>query len=59
LPDLPYAELGLPQYETERLLAAHLAGYRVEVERGVMLTGLTQSGNAVRSRHFTAAMRSM
>jgi 2-polyprenyl-6-methoxyphenol hydroxylase-like FAD-dependent oxidoreductase len=31
LPDLPYAELGLPQYKTERLLAAHLAGYRVEV----------------------------
>ncbi len=47
LPDLPYAELGLPQYETERLLAAHLAGYRVEVERGVTLTGLTQSDNAV------------
>jgi 2-polyprenyl-6-methoxyphenol hydroxylase-like FAD-dependent oxidoreductase len=44
---LPYAELGLPQYETERLLAAHLAGYRVEVERGVTLTGLTQSDNAV------------
>jgi 2-polyprenyl-6-methoxyphenol hydroxylase-like FAD-dependent oxidoreductase len=47
LPDLPYAELGLPQYKTERLLAAHLAGYRVEVERGVTLTGLTQSDNAV------------
>lgn len=47
LPELPYAELGLPQYETERLLVAHLAGYGIEVERGVTLVGLTQNDREV------------
>src|SRR5690349_15437843 len=35
LPDLPYAELGLPQYDTERLLVRHLGRFGVAVERGV------------------------
>ncbi len=38
--DLPYGELGLPQYETERLLEVHLARFGVTVERGVSLVGL-------------------
>ena len=45
--DLPYAELGLPQYETERLLTRHLNQYGLEVERGVTLTSLAQNANQV------------
>src|SRR5580692_5945967 len=33
--ELPYGRLGLPQNETERILAHHLSGFGVEVERGV------------------------
>jgi 2-polyprenyl-6-methoxyphenol hydroxylase-like FAD-dependent oxidoreductase len=44
----PFA-LGLPQAETERLLSEHLAGSGVKVERGVELTGLTQTSEAVRA----------
>ncbi|KQV68109.1 FAD-dependent monooxygenase [Rhizobium sp. Root1220] len=47
LSDLPYAELGLPQYETERLLADHLGDYGIRVERGVALSGLTQEEEEV------------
>lgn len=50
LQDLPYAELGLPQYETERVLADHLAGYGIQVERGVGLTGLAQGDGGVVTR---------
>jgi 2-polyprenyl-6-methoxyphenol hydroxylase-like FAD-dependent oxidoreductase len=35
LSDLPYGELGLPQYETERLLTRCLDRFRIEVERGI------------------------
>ena len=48
LSDLPYAALGVPQYETERVLAAHLARFGIAPERGVSLVGLTQEGDAVR-----------
>lgn len=48
LDDLPYAALGVPQGETERILAAHLAGYGVTVERGVRLASFTQAGDLVR-----------
>jgi hypothetical protein len=34
---LPYAQLGLPQYETERVLARHLGRFGVAVERGPQL----------------------
>ncbi len=48
LPGLPYAHhLGLPQYETERLLACHLGRFGVEVERGLALTALRQDGDGV------------
>ncbi|MBV1799801.1 FAD-dependent monooxygenase [Siccirubricoccus sp. G192] len=50
LPDLPYAQLGLPQYETERLLARHLGRFGITVERGVTLTGLSQDAEGVAVR---------
>lgn len=47
LSDLPYAQLGVPQYETERVLTEHLARHGVDVERGVALTGLAQTAEGV------------
>jgi 2-polyprenyl-6-methoxyphenol hydroxylase-like FAD-dependent oxidoreductase len=41
-PDLPYGGLGLPQYETERILAGHLGAFGVEVEQSVALTALAE-----------------
>ena len=46
----PYAALGLPQYETERLLARHLSRFGVSVKRGLALTGLEQDGSGVTVR---------
>jgi 2-polyprenyl-6-methoxyphenol hydroxylase-like FAD-dependent oxidoreductase len=45
--DLPYAHLGVPQYETERVLACHLGRFGVAVERGVSLTTLSQNEDSV------------
>jgi 2-polyprenyl-6-methoxyphenol hydroxylase-like FAD-dependent oxidoreductase len=45
--DLPYAELGLPQYETERLLNRHLNNFGIAVERGVELATLSQRDHRV------------
>lgn len=45
LSDLPYGHLGIPQYETERILAAELKRYGLLVERGVALTGLRDNGD--------------
>jgi 2-polyprenyl-6-methoxyphenol hydroxylase-like FAD-dependent oxidoreductase/heme-degrading monooxygenase HmoA len=47
LEELPYAHLGLPQYETERLLGEKLASLGVEVERGVELVSFTQDDDGV------------
>lgn len=44
---LPYGFLGLPQYETEAILADHLAELGVEIERGWTLQSLEQSGGGV------------
>ena len=44
----PFA-LGLPQSETERLLGEHLNAFGITVERGVELTSLTQTSDAVRA----------
>jgi 2-polyprenyl-6-methoxyphenol hydroxylase-like FAD-dependent oxidoreductase len=44
----PFA-LGLPQSETERLLGENLSSLGIEVERGVELTGLAQTSDAVRA----------
>ncbi len=47
LNDLPYSELGLPQFETERLLTQHLHKFGLDVERAVTLTSLRQDGKQV------------
>jgi 2-polyprenyl-6-methoxyphenol hydroxylase-like FAD-dependent oxidoreductase/heme-degrading monooxygenase HmoA len=47
LPELPYAHLGLPQYETERLLTTKLQSLGVTVERGVELRAFHQDDTVV------------
>ncbi|SFV13600.1 2-polyprenyl-6-methoxyphenol hydroxylase [Methylobacterium sp. 174MFSha1.1] len=47
---LPYAALGLPQYETERILARHLDRFGIAIERGSTLTALEQDGTGVTAR---------
>ena len=54
LPELPYAHLGLPQYDTERILAARLASLGVHVERGVELAAFRQDHEAVTAELRTA-----
>ncbi|MFZ6765245.1 FAD-dependent oxidoreductase [Pseudoroseomonas sp. WGS1072] len=44
---LPYAHLGLPQDETERVLTRHLGRAGLTVERGVTLVGLYQEAGGV------------
>ena len=39
IPEAPYQFLGLPQYETERILAEHLATFGMTIRRGVELHG--------------------
>ena len=50
LPELPYAHLGLPQYETERILTGCLARLGVAVERGTELLGFAQDDDGVTAR---------
>lgn len=45
--DAPYGFLGLPQYETERVLAAHVARCGIAVERGVTVRALASHDDAV------------
>lgn len=47
---LPFGELGLPQYETERILEQHLNRFGAQVERQVELVELAQDKEAVRAR---------
>ena len=47
LSDLPYGNLGIPQYETERILTEHLGRLGVTVERGVSLTAVRDHGRRV------------
>ena len=47
---LPYAHLGLPQYETERILDEFLARFGTAVERGTELVSFAQDANGVTSR---------
>ena len=47
LSDLPYGNLGIPQYATERILGEHLARFGITVERGVALEGLRNEGSRV------------
>jgi 2-polyprenyl-6-methoxyphenol hydroxylase-like FAD-dependent oxidoreductase len=55
LSDLPYGMLGLPQYETERLLNEHLESFGVHVERGVSLESLSQANGEVQVALINAA----
>ena len=50
LDELPYAHLGLPQYDTERILGAKLASLGVVVERGVELVAFAQDDEGVTAR---------
>ncbi|MGY1708616.1 FAD-dependent monooxygenase [Geodermatophilus sp. SYSU D00758] len=50
LDELPYAHLGLPQYDTERILGARLASLGVVVERGVELVAFGQDDEGVTAR---------
>ncbi|TAJ90494.1 FAD-dependent monooxygenase [Reyranella sp.] len=50
LSDLPYSQLGLPQYETERLLARHLGRFGITVERGTGLHSLQQDEKGISAR---------
>ncbi|APE25587.1 MULTISPECIES: FAD-dependent monooxygenase [Streptomyces] len=54
-PEVPYGFAALPQYETERLLEAHLAGLGTEIERGTELLSFTQDPDGVTARLRTAA----
>jgi 2-polyprenyl-6-methoxyphenol hydroxylase-like FAD-dependent oxidoreductase/heme-degrading monooxygenase HmoA len=58
LEELPYAHLGLPQYDTERILTGRLAAAGVVVERGVELDGFTQDdeGVSARLRHASGTL---
>jgi 2-polyprenyl-6-methoxyphenol hydroxylase-like FAD-dependent oxidoreductase len=47
--DLPYSFLGLPQYETERVLAHYLNTFGIEIERGKSLERLTQANGQVQT----------
>lgn len=46
-PDVPYAFLGLPQYETERILTERLAQLGTVVERGIGISTFEQDGDGV------------
>ncbi|WP_319458392.1 FAD-dependent monooxygenase [Micromonospora sp. RTP1Z1] len=54
LPELPYAHLGLPQYETERILTERLATLGVRPQRGAELIAFTQDGDGVLATLATA-----
>ncbi|MFD2415989.1 FAD-dependent monooxygenase [Amycolatopsis pigmentata] len=47
LPELPYAHLGLPQYETERILTDRLAALGVRPYRGAELIAFSQDDDGV------------
>ncbi|WAL63433.1 FAD-dependent oxidoreductase [Amycolatopsis cynarae] len=47
LPELPYAHLGLPQYETERILTDRLATLGVRPRRGAELVAFSQDDDGV------------
>ncbi|GAB3809753.1 hypothetical protein GCM10027605_46070 [Micromonospora zhanjiangensis] len=55
LPDLPYGHLGLPQYETERILTERLATLGVRPRRGTELVGFAQDADGVTATVTTAA----
>jgi 2-polyprenyl-6-methoxyphenol hydroxylase-like FAD-dependent oxidoreductase len=46
-PELPYGNLGLPQFATERILTEHLTRFGIAVERGVTLSDLRDKGRVI------------
>ena len=46
--DLPYGELGLPQYDTEEILTRHLNQFGIAVERGISLRAIARNDQEVR-----------
>lgn len=44
---LPFAQLGLPQYATERVMTEHLSSFGVTIERGSELVSLAQDGDGI------------
>jgi 2-polyprenyl-6-methoxyphenol hydroxylase-like FAD-dependent oxidoreductase len=46
-PEVPYRFVGIPQYATEEVLGAHLAGLGTTVRRGVEVTAFTADDHAV------------
>ena len=59
--DLPYAHLGLPQYETERILTEALTQRGIAVERGIAFVDLrqTEAGVTVQLQDATGAVNSV
>ncbi|MDG4766477.1 FAD-dependent monooxygenase [Solwaraspora sp. WMMD406] len=55
LPELPYGHLGLPQYETERILTDRLATLGVRPRRGAELVGFTSDDDGVTATLALAA----
>ncbi|MEU1087645.1 FAD-dependent monooxygenase [Streptomyces sp. NPDC005576] len=53
--DIPYTFAALPQYETERILTAHLERHGTSVERGTELISFVQDGGGVWSSVLTAS----
>ena len=47
LPDIPFGFIGIPQYETERILRERLAGLGTQIERGIRLVGFEQDDEGV------------
>ncbi|MBJ8342748.1 FAD-dependent monooxygenase [Antrihabitans sp. YC3-6] len=47
--DVPFEFIGIPQYETERILAEQLPPLGIAVERGTQLTGFEQDADEVRA----------
>ncbi|MFJ5833433.1 FAD-dependent monooxygenase [Streptomyces sp. NPDC093089] len=54
-PEVPYGFAALPQYETERLLEAYVAGLGTAIERGTELLSFAQDPDGVTARLRTAA----
>ncbi|MFB6436615.1 FAD-dependent monooxygenase [Streptomyces sp. NPDC056411] len=54
-PEVPYGFAALPQYETERLLEAYVAGLGTVVERGTELLSFAQDRDGVTARLRTAS----
>lgn len=54
-PEVPYGFAALPQYETERILDAHLGRFGTTVERGTELVSFAQDADGVTCRLRTAS----